>query len=634
MFQMYILADIFIKTNWDKIIDIIVGVIIVAILTGIKVIKFLITWIMKRKLKKNWYKELEFPINKKTKKSFKCYISTRGQDMDPCNSEEMIDNRHCFSQELIPFFMQNNFEKNKNRYYIVLADSGMGKTTFLFNLFFSYYKKLIRKHEIKFIPLFIDSVFEEIEKIENKQNTILLLDGLDENREAMNDHKKYMEKIVNKTIKFHTIIMTCRTQFFPDSDSEPKDIDKIKFGVGKKSVEFEKYYISPFNEKEINMYLKKRYNPIIKRSKYKRSKKLIANCPKLMPRPMLLSFMGDLLADKTKKYDYGYEIYQELISKWIERESVNNLYEFFEKVAEFMYLNKTLYITEFQIKDLCKECNIQLKEDEVLTRSLFNRNVNGIYKFAHKSILELFLANKAYHEIEFRKNITLDNFNGYDMVKSFLNEMDVCDFNKLFSQKYSKVSFQFFKYLQLYDLHLSDHEILNSNFVGCNLCNAILKDINVNMSKFIMSDLSKVNFCSAQLIGAELEDVNLTSANLQFADLYNATFSFVNLSQADLTDANLVGANLIDTNLSQAILEFADLTGATLNRVDLTNANLMEAILTETVLIETNLEASRWYKDNVLKVLPQLKYAKFTYIIIEDQEPKKVYRSELFPDER
>ena len=110
--------------------------------------------------------------------------------------------------------MQNDFEKNRNRYYIVLADSGMGKTTFLFNLFFSYYKKLRRKHDIKFIPLSINSVFEEIEKIEDKQNTILLLDALDENREAINNYKKYMEKLVDETIKFHTIIITCRTQFF------------------------------------------------------------------------------------------------------------------------------------------------------------------------------------------------------------------------------------------------------------------------------------------------------------------------------------------------------------------------------------------------------------------------------------
>ena len=104
-----------------------------------KIIKYILTGIMKRKLKKNWYKELKFPISKKTKESFQCYIPTRGQDIDPCDSEEMADNRPYFSQKLIPFFMRDNFENNKNRYYIILADSGMGKTTFLFILFFSYY---------------------------------------------------------------------------------------------------------------------------------------------------------------------------------------------------------------------------------------------------------------------------------------------------------------------------------------------------------------------------------------------------------------------------------------------------------------------------------------------------------------
>ena len=66
---------------------------------------------------------------------------------------------------MIPFLMKKNFEKNRNKYYIILAASGMGKTTFLLKLFLSYYKKIFRKYNIKFMPLFKDNICEEIYKL-------------------------------------------------------------------------------------------------------------------------------------------------------------------------------------------------------------------------------------------------------------------------------------------------------------------------------------------------------------------------------------------------------------------------------------------------------------------------------------
>ncbi|NDO49579.1 hypothetical protein FMM75_09235 [Lachnospiraceae bacterium MD335] len=190
------------------------------------------------------------------------------------------------------------------------------------------------------VSLAFERSTEIIRRIEEKSKTILLLDGFDEDTHAINDYINRMNIICDETELFYKIIITCRTQFFPNRDSEPKYMGKIKFGTGNKSVEFIKYYISPFNEKEVNLYLKKKYNYIFERKKIERSQKIINNCPYLMVRPMLLSYIDDLLLDKTVKYEYTYEIYKELVLKWIQRESVKNelLYEFSEKVAEYMFL--------------------------------------------------------------------------------------------------------------------------------------------------------------------------------------------------------------------------------------------------------------------------------------------------------
>lgn len=149
----------------------------------------------------------------------------------------------------------------------------MGKTTFLLRLFFDYYKKIYKKYDIVFIPLNSKKSIELIKNVKNKSKTVLLLDGFDEDNYAMKNYKDRLNEICNETELFKKIIMTCRTQFFPDNDSEPSYIDKIKFGTGNKTVEFVKYYISPFNDEEIDRYLKKKYNRLFEKNKIEQSKK-------------------------------------------------------------------------------------------------------------------------------------------------------------------------------------------------------------------------------------------------------------------------------------------------------------------------------------------------------------------------
>ena len=112
---------------------------IIAIATSI------IDLILKYNLKRNQYKYLIMPIDKQTKKSMKYYVSTRAQVVDPFDGEK-DENLH--SIKLVPFFIKRVLKNDSQQYYIVLADSGMGKTTFLLKLFFSYYKKLTKKYSI------------------------------------------------------------------------------------------------------------------------------------------------------------------------------------------------------------------------------------------------------------------------------------------------------------------------------------------------------------------------------------------------------------------------------------------------------------------------------------------------------
>ena len=243
----------------DSIISIITGILGGTALVGGATVKLLKILFQVRLESKKKYYYLRADDNE-IKESMRWYIPTRVQDIDPCTdgySDPFI------SKELVPYFIDDVFKNSSSQYFIILADSWMGeKTTFLLKLFLTYYKKLSKKYDIILIPLSLEGLLEIIRKVEDKPNSILLLDGFDEDDHAINNYSERLKTICDETELFYKVIITCRTQFFSDSKAEPKHTGKIKHG-GNKGVEFMKYYISPFNESEIDLYLKKKYHGVL-----------------------------------------------------------------------------------------------------------------------------------------------------------------------------------------------------------------------------------------------------------------------------------------------------------------------------------------------------------------------------------
>lgn len=537
----------------------------------------------------------KFGLDKQTKQSMKYYVSTRGFNIDPCDQENIDED---FGFELIPFFMKA-FKDSDSQYFIILADSGMGKTTFLLKLYFRYRRKIFKKYHIVLFPLSDSKTFEKIKNIKNKQKTILLLDSFDEDSYAMEDYKKRMESLCNETELFYKIVMTCRTQFFPDSDKEPKITGKIKFGVGKKNIEFEKYYILPFNDSEILTYLKTKYIHSSEKEKYERALKLVFNCPKLMVRPMLLSYIDDLIDNNEKKYYTIYEIYGQLVKKWIEREALdknNLLHVFSEKVAEYMYKNKTIYIETTEIENLCKEYNINLRSIEAKSRSLLNRNAKGAYKFAHKSILEFFLASNAFSNEEFRKSIILNGLNGYDMLELFIKEKSFEYVQNLLQNNSMKS--EVLKYLILYKTDLSGISIIDCNFEGCIFVKTNFAISYFNNVSFVESYLGESIFRGAKLQNIKFSHVDLRKCEFRNAHFESANLKEVNLEGAKLEGANMKGINLQETNLRGASLSWASLKAAKLKEVDLNKAILIDVDLREASLKGVDLSKSYMHYSN------------------------------------
>lgn len=380
------------------------------------------------------------------------YVRSKCQNIDPSNEIE-YNNNFAFAvrEDLLDFFLKNVFKIKdpEQKYYLILGDAGMGKTTFLLNLFRLYTKNIkniiFSKEKIKLLPL--GENFDELEKVISEiaepQQTILLLDALDESNlffhEETENYAIFFDKLITLVSKFKQVVITCRTNFFINEKEEPFELKIKKYNTDGNGFHIiKKVYLSPFNKSDVNKYLNNTFS-LWEIEKKEKAKKIILSTKDIFFRPMLLSYIDDLV--KLNKNDFlKFEVYETLIEAWINRESnkypdsekysfKNNLYYFTYELAIHIYNNykENGYFISFDAaQGIALHNNINLNELEIRSRTLLNRNSNGDYKFSHKTILECILA---YFSFLSRKNIGLDQYEifydleNFDFAKNLVEEL-------------------------------------------------------------------------------------------------------------------------------------------------------------------------------------------------------------------
>lgn len=392
-----------------------------------------------------------FYNNKILKESRNKYIRTKCQNLDP-SIDINYKSSHAFTvkEDLLDFFLDKVFKIKdiENKFYLILADSGMGKSTFMLNLFYKFNNLrniVFSKNKIKLLPLGENhqTILEAINSIEDKKNTILLLDALDESPIFITNEEintKFNE-LIEIAKDFKIVIITCRTHFFSKEKDEPFELKLKRFNTkGNGFHLIKKLYISPFDDNDITKYINKTFN-FFEEVKKEKAKSIIANASDLFIRPMLLSYIKDLVTE-TKDLHYNFEIYESLINTWVEREANKypleereifkfNLYKFSYEIATYIYKNYEetgLFVTLDAAKELAELTDINLSDLEIKSRTLLNRNSEGSYKFSHKSIYEFFIAYLGFISRDFDKFhiYTLKyNLRNIDQAKKFLEELQI-----------------------------------------------------------------------------------------------------------------------------------------------------------------------------------------------------------------
>lgn len=387
----------------------------------------------------------------------KQYIETQFLSCPPHDFDEPNKATTATTREPMENFCSRIFKADNpnERVYMVLAGSGMGKTTFMVNIFCYYVRKNMSRKgmslDIRLLRLDDEHVLDNIKKLSEKPSvnpdkTILLLDALDENRKASENFMEFKNSLEEVMEPFRMVMITCRDQFFDNEMAIPTSTNWVAITRDKNLIKYNKIYISPFSDEDIKRYLSKKYK---NKKKRKQAIYIADKCKVLMARPLLLSYMDDLL-DSNADFKTLFEIYSQLIDRWLQREvnkisipterekQKEQLYKFSAEIATTIYSNwqatKSMQLSPAQMDLFMKRYNYSNVPYEFKRRSLINRNVVGYFKFAHKSFLEFFLAR------EYFRNSTFElNFEGMDMARTFYEEQCKKEFSFMENKNYLRL---------------------------------------------------------------------------------------------------------------------------------------------------------------------------------------------------
>lgn len=369
-------------------------------------------WSELKKVREEHEKELEKELDDINKIMFgdpvelaKYYVEPDCQEMNPANlrvEDEMVTKQPVMVK-IDQFLKQPAFHHGSNQLFI-LSDAGMGKSALLTMLKLMHLTRFWPQDRACVLRKLGRGSIDEIKDIKNQRKTILLLDSLDEDPRAYGRVRNRLLDILKASQDFAKVIITCRTQFFPPSEKHelelPGQVCVAPYRCYSK-------YLSFFNNQKVYNYLSKRFPKrffglLTNKKNIEEAKNIIAKMGNLRCRPMLLSYIEDLMTlTSTAKYTSEYRIFDALLDSWLRREQtkkpdivVDDLYDACTILAVWMQMWQKRAISEDELDKLIGEISLikKIKEIEMKGRSLLNRNSDGDYRFSHFSIQEFCVA--------------------------------------------------------------------------------------------------------------------------------------------------------------------------------------------------------------------------------------------------
>jgi len=370
------------------------------------------TLISIRRKREDEFNSVNMVVGKDPVALAKSYIQPDGQDVNPVDrkEDEGLTSRSELIKLIFNFFKHQHFNQAGNNQLVILADAGMGKSALLGMLKMMHLTAFFpQEKECVLLKLGQDTL-AKVAEIHNRLGTILLLDSLDEDPcLATQGAKARLIELLDATRDFYRVIITCRTQFFPEYEA-----DTLKgpgfFRVGGYVCQLK--YLSYFNDDQVLAFLNKRYASYLdifrKNKQIGRARGLIERMGALRCRPMLLAYIDDLMKSQICQQESvtEYDIYTALVEQWLLREQKlrgiepKQLHRACLTLASEMMLQRKRSISLTELDALCDDYP-QLKllpREHITGRSLLNMDSDRNYRFAHYSIQEYLVAHRLLND--------------------------------------------------------------------------------------------------------------------------------------------------------------------------------------------------------------------------------------------
>ncbi|MCP4697176.1 MAG: hypothetical protein GY862_10045, partial [Gammaproteobacteria bacterium] len=348
------------------------------------------------------------------------YVQPKCQHHDPADSNyDDVRSEVCspIFETINDFMDKEAVVRDGKTQMFILSDAGMGKTSLLMMLKLAHLTAFRPSGQECILLKLGEDTLDIVKKVENKKNAVLLLDALDEDPLAWGNIRQRLLELLEQTKNFRRVIISCRTQFFPDDGKELDPFGspgRVAVGPFRCPIQF----LSLFDDPQVEEYLRKRFpsrwyqsTPQRKKAASGREKasRILDKMEPLRFRPLLLAHIEDLVEAYEKDWN-AYRIYGTLIDAWLRREEgkIRKLHKGAErlsdkkdllkacvKVAEFMQRQGKKTITEPALQFLvtmADEHITYLRDFNISGRSLLNRNSSRAFRFSHYTIQEYLLA--------------------------------------------------------------------------------------------------------------------------------------------------------------------------------------------------------------------------------------------------
>jgi uncharacterized protein YjbI with pentapeptide repeats len=561
------------------------------------------------------------------------YIRPDCQRADPSGND---DSAKGLTQRW-PLFSEIDeiLETGRDSYLILLADTGMGKTSFVIN-YYKYHHETRKRYRFDLVVLplgkgrgLVDTYLANISE-KSKHNTVVFLDAFDEDSDAIADHRGRLCELVKLCAGYRAIVVTCRTQFFPNDAAIPIDSGTVRGFTPPGSTKGSNYtrrYLSSLSDAQVKECLKKKF-PARRQEQHRMlAEEIVKKIPELMARPMILANVEDLVG-KDRKFDHLFQIYEEIVKSWLDRETAKSLIQETDRCQLEVFCERLALDLHpagaYPGKDLEKlaqeQYGIPLKGWQLRGRSLLTRDADGNYKFSHKSFLEFLVARRIVTgefpprgewsaltrrfiaELLRYSTVSPVKLRGADLTGMDLRGADLKG-AVLTNARLRKTDLRGAQMngADLTGADLTDSDLRNANLRGALLRHSIMKDAILLNTNLVAADFSGAQMGSSNIRYAHLPETSYTSelvgADLRGLDLSGKDFcrkvmDFANLESANLAHANLEHVTLVGANLSYANLEGANLWACDLTSAVLRGANLALADLGRAILIDADLSSA------------------------------------------